>query len=549
MGNHEKHTLLMLVSGLPLMCAAGSIAQDHSPNSGMFRYPDISKNEIVFVYANDLWIVDKKGGTARPLASPPGQETFPKFNSDGDAVAFIGNYDGDRDLYTVQVSGSVPYRVTHHPGNERLNDWTNTGDLLFSYNAMAGNPSQNDLFTVSPEGGIPEMLPVPYGAVGAIDDSGEWLAYTTDSRDFRTWKRYQGGLATDIWLFNLKTKASKKITDWAGTDTTPMWNGDTVYFISDKGDESRLNVWSYNTKKDQLKQITDFADNDVKFASMGPGSSGKGEIVFQLGTEIQVLDLRNGKSKAVDIEIPGARETLRPKRVNAFGNLAGGGISSTGKRAVVEARGDIFTIPEKNGPVRQITNSSGDADRNPAWSPDGRWISYFSDKDGEYELYITQSDGKGETKQLTDGNKTYWMNAAWSPDSESILVIDKAGKMSLVDVDSGEMTAIDTDPWQTRRISLGHTIHCGSHTHVPPTHHSPRPSGSTTQKQAKNNKSHQVSSVMTILASPRRVIICTTPRTGTSHHPSMRTLDLPLSTRIPVGSLPSHSMTRSRINT
>lgn len=443
----KKTTVLAVASGLPIMISASALAQDNAPNSGMFRFPDVSKSEIVFVYANDIWVVDKKGGVARPLASPPGQETFPKFNADGTEVAFIGNYDGDRDLYTVSVNGSVPFRVTHHPGNERLNDWTNTGDLLFSYNAMAGNPAQQNLFTVSPEGGMPEKLPVPYGAVGAIDDSGEWLAYTTDSRDFRTWKRYTGGLATDIWLFNLKTFESKKITDWIGTDTTPMWNGEKVYFVSDNGDEGRLNIWSYDTKRERLEQVTEFEDNDVSFASMGPGSSGKGEIVFQLGSEIQLLDLRNGKSKAVDIQIPGARETLRPKRVNAFAQLAGGNISSTGKRAVVEARGDIFTVPEENGPVRQITDTSGSAERTPAWSPDGRWISYFSDENGEYELYITQSDGKGETKQLTKGNKTFWMNAVWSPDSETILVIDKAGIMSLVDVETGELTRVDKDPW------------------------------------------------------------------------------------------------------
>jgi len=443
----KKTTILALASGLPLMISAGALAQDSEPNSGMFRFPDVSKTEVVFVYANDLWIVDKKGGTARPLASPPGQESFPKFNADGSAVAFIGNYEGDRDLYTVKTNGGIPFRVTHHPSNERLNDWTNTGDLLFSYNAMAGNPSQQNLFTVSPDGGMPSKLPIPYGAVGSINDSGEWVAYTTDSRDFRSWKRYRGGLATDIWLYNLNTNEAQKVTDWEGTDTTPMWNGDKVYFLSDKGDEARLNVWSYDTKNNRTEQVTDFADDDVKFASMGPGSSGKGEIVFQLGSQIHLLDLRNSKTKEIEIEIPGARESLRPKRINAFAQLADGGISSTGKRAVVEARGDIFTVPEESGPVRQITNSSGAADRNPDWSPDGRWISYFSDQDGEYELYITQSDGKGETRQLTDGNKTFWMNSSWSPDSESIIVIDKAGVMSLVSLETGDMSEIDTDPW------------------------------------------------------------------------------------------------------
>ncbi|MBO6513286.1 MAG: PDZ domain-containing protein [Phycisphaerales bacterium] len=443
----KKTTKLALASGLPMIIAAGSIAQESKPHSGMFRFPDVSKSEIVFVYANDLWIVDKKGGTARPLASPAGQETYPKFNAEGESVAFIGNYDGDRDLYTVEIDGGIPHRVTHHPGNERLNDWTNTGDLLFSYNALAGNPAHQNLFTVSPEGGLPSKLPIPYGAVGSINDSGEWVAYTTDSRDARTWKRYRGGLATDIWLYNLKTNEAKKVTDWEGTDTTPMWHGDKVYYISDNGEQERLNVWCYDTKKGTNEQITEFEDNDVKFASMGPGSSGKGEIVFQLGSQIHLLDLRNKKTKAIEIDIPGSRESVRPKRLNAFNQMAGGDISSTGKRAVVEARGDIFTVPEENGPVRQMTNTSGAAERSPSWSPDGRWIAYFSDEDGEYELYITQSDGKGETRQLTDGNKTYWMNSMWSPDSETILMTDKAGNAFLVDVESGEMTHMDKDPW------------------------------------------------------------------------------------------------------
>jgi tricorn protease-like protein/C-terminal processing protease CtpA/Prc len=450
----QRHAAVFATS---ILGAIGSIAMaQDDPHPGMFRFPDVSKDSIVFVYANDLWIVDKKGGTARPLASPPGQETFPKFNDDGSSVAFIGNYEGDRDLYTVSISGGVPYRVTHHPGNERLNDWTSEG-LLFSFNALAGNPAQQQLFTVSPDGGMPEELPVPYGAVGSISDDGEWLAYTPNSRDFRTWKRYRGGLADDIWLYNLNTNEAKQITDWEGTDTAPMmWNG-SVYYLSDDGGQNRLNIWRYDIDSGKREQITEYTDNDVKFPSIGPGSSGKGEIVFQLGSRIHLLDLRNKKAKAVDIQIPGARESLRPKRINAMNFMGSGSISSTGKRAVVEARGDIYTVPSENGPVRHLTDTSGAAERTPAWSPDGKWIAYVSDEDGEYELYITQSDGKGETRQLTDGNKTYWMNIVWSPDSETILLVDKATNMYLVDVESGDKTSIGQDPWANQQgVSWSH---------------------------------------------------------------------------------------------
>lgn len=455
--------LLAAVGGLTAALAAPSSAQasaqaNNAPaNPGMFRYPDVSKSEIVFVYANDLWVVARTGGTARPLASPPGQETFPKFNPDGTAVAFIGNYDGDRDLYTVPTNGGVPQRVTHHPGNERLNDWTASHGLLFSYNAQSGNPAQQQLFTVPPEGGLPKALPIPYGAVGSITDDGQWLAYTTDSRDFRTWKRYRGGLATDIWLYNLNTNQARKATTWEGTDTAPMWHNNTLYYLSDQGPDARTNIWSYDPATDQRTQITRFGNNDVKFPSIGPGTNGRGEIVFQLGAQIYLLDLSNNNTAAVNINVPGARASLRDKRVDAAANIAAAGISSTGKRAVVEARGDIYTIPAENGPPRQITDSSGAAERLPSWSPSGKWIAYISDADGEYELYITQSDGKGETKQLTDANKTFWMTVGWSPDSKTILLIDKAGKIYLVDADSGGMTHVDTDPWANQpSVSWSH---------------------------------------------------------------------------------------------
>jgi len=435
-----------IIGGLAMILAGHAAAQqDDGAHPGMFRYPDISNNEIVFTYANDLWIVDKDGGVARPLASPPGQETFPKFNDTGDEVAFIGNYEGDRDLYISRTMGGVPQRVTHHPGNERLNDWTVNG-LLFSFNAMSGNPAQQQLFFVDPLGGMPEELPIPYGAVGSVNETGEWLAYTPNSRDFRTWKRYRGGLATDIWLYNLNTNEARQITDWEGTDTTPMWHGDSVYYLSDDGGQNRLNIWRFDVDSGEREQITEYTDNDVKFPSIGPDGGGSTEIVFQLGSRIHRLDTRTERAQAVDIEVPGARETLRPKRLNAAQNLTAGGISSTGKRLVVEARGDIFTSPAENGPVRQLTTTSGAAERMPSWSPDGRWIAYSSDADGEYEIYITQSDGMGETRQLTDGNETYWMSMDWSPDSESIVLVDKAGLISHLDVESGELTEIDKEP-------------------------------------------------------------------------------------------------------
>lgn len=452
-----KKTMLLISAAGVAFAATPLLAQQDTNHSGMFRYPDVGKDHILFVYANDIWVVDRKGGTARPVASPAGQEQHPKFSPDEQSIAFVGNYEGDRDLYTVDAQGGVPYRVTHHPGNERLLDWTPDGSLLFSFNGLSGNPAHQKLYTVNSTGGIPDSTPVPYGATGSVSPDGQWLAYTPNSRDNRTWKRYQGGLATDIWLFNLNTNESRKVTDWAGTDTIPMWHKDKVYYLSDNGEEARLNIWRYDPNKDSHEQITHFTDNDVKFPSMGPADASRGEIVFQLGTQIHLLNLSSKKSKPVEIIIPGSLESLRPKTVDASSLIQSGGISSTGKRVVAEGRGDIWTAPVENGAVRQLTNTSGASERLPTWSPDGRWIAYFSDGDGDYELYITQSDGKGETRQLTDGNQTYFMQASWSPDSKTIYTVDKSGVMNLIDVETAEVTHFDTEPLASQpTISWSH---------------------------------------------------------------------------------------------
>ncbi len=420
---------------------------DVAPHAGMLRFPDVSGSHIVFSYANDLWLVPREGGVATPLASPPGVELFPRFSPDGKSIAFMGNYDGDTDLYTLAVDGGVPVRVTHHPGTEGMCDWTPDGRLIFATNSFAGRNRQTQLFTVGAEGGLPQQIPVPYGANGTVSEDGVWLAYTPHSRDFRTWKRYRGGMATDVWLFNLKNNTSRRVTDWEGTDTIPMWRGTTVFYLSDAGPEHRLNIWSFDTTSGRGAQVTKFKDHDVKFPSMGPGQRGQGEIVFQNGADLYLLDLGGNMMSTVNVTIPGARPTLRPKPVDAKDYFSAAGISPSGKRAVVSARGDVWTAPAEHGSPRNLTRSSGAFERSPAWSPDSRWIAYFSDESGEYELYITQSDGRGETKQLTEGSGTFYFEPIWSPDSKKVAFTDKAGNVYLHVIEGGETKTIDTSPW------------------------------------------------------------------------------------------------------
>ncbi len=458
------------LTAIAIATAAGATASaQQQPDAALLRFPDISQNHIVFSYANDLWIVDKQGGTATPLTSPPGPEAFPRFSPDGNHVAFSGNYEGNRDIYTIGLPGTadagVADRVTYHPANERISDWAEIdgeSKIIFSSNSHAGIARTQQMYTVGPTGGQPHQLPIPYGTNGDISPNGEWLAYTPSDRDFRTWNRYMGGLASDVWLFNLNTLESRQMTDWGGTDTQPMWvpggDGSTVYYLSDRGDEHRLNVWAYDIAADEHTQLTDFSDFDVRFPGIGPGDNNEGEIVFQAGPSLYVLNLADNSVNSVEVTIPGDRPTLRKQNIDASNFIFDYTVSPEGDFTAVEARGDIWVLPaDKGGPQRNLTRTSGVAERDPLWSPSGRWIAYLSDETGEYEIYVTQADGRGETRQLTDDGEHYRYLSAWSPDSKKLVFTDKTGAAYLLDIESGEYEKIFTDPWANRpSISFSH---------------------------------------------------------------------------------------------
>ena len=417
------------------------------PNATMLRNPDVSAEKIVFSYADDLWVVPRSGGVANPLASPVGSEGNPRFSPDGKWIAFEGNYDGGRDLYVVPTEGGVPERWTHHPANEKLCDWTPDGQsLLFASNCFAGLSRTNQLLLTSKQTPLPSSLPVPYGENGVISPDGEWLAYTPYARDQRTWKRYRGGMASDIWLLNLKNKSSKRVTDFEGTDSYPMWHGNVLYYLSDAGPTHRLNIWSYDVNSGERVAVTSFTDFDCKTPSIGPGPSGEGEIVFQKGSSLYLLNLASKEATTVSVTIPGDRPTLRPQQIDAAEFVTSTAVSPTGQRILVSARGDIWTAPVKNGSPRQITRTSGSFERDPAWSPDGRWIAYLSDATGEYEVYVTQSDGRGETRQLTKDGSAFRYSPSWSPDSEWLTFSDKSGRLFLHHIARGETKLIVKDP-------------------------------------------------------------------------------------------------------
>jgi len=435
---------------------------DTVPDATMLRFPDVSATHIVFLYATDLWLVPREGGLASPLAGPPGLESFPRFSDDGETIAFVGNYDGNRDLYTLPRSGGVPHRVTHHPAGELLCGWTSDNRLLFSTGTLVGTGlgRQRQLATVPATGGMPEKLPVPYGVFGEISPDGRLLAYTPETRDFATWKRYRGGLASDIWVFDLEEHTSRRLTDWEGTDSQPMWHGEDLYYMSDAGPAHRLNIWRWDADRDEHEQITHFTEYDVKWPSMGPGPDGQGEIVFQNGPELFLLDLATRRSHAVQVRVPGDRPKIRPRHEDASRLISGLDISATGKRGVFEARGDLWTVPATKGPARNLSRTSGVFERSPAWSPDGKWIAYFADTTGEYELYITRSDGRGETRKLTNASSTFYFSPSWSPDSKHIVYFDKAGTLHLHTLEPDRTREIATDPYANRHsVSFSHDSH------------------------------------------------------------------------------------------
>ncbi len=437
-----------IVSQTPPAQASGA-----QPDAVMLRYPDVSASEVVFVYADDLWLVPREGGVARPLASPAGLETLPRFSADGKSIAFVGNYDGNKDLYTMPSAGGIPLRVTQHPSAETLCNWTIDGKLLFFTNGLAGRDRMVELFTVPASGGLPLKLPVPYGAFADISEDGRWLAYTPHTTDTRTWKRYRGGMSTDIWLFDLKTHASVRATDWEGTDTAPMWHGGVLYYLSDDGPSHRLNLWAFDPATKKHRQLTNFADFDVKWPALGPGSNGQGEIVFQHGPELALFDLATSTARSVQVTIPGARPKLRPRAVDAAKFIDSWDLSPSGKRAIVSARGDVWSLPAKDGSPRNLTRSSGVAERDACWSPDGKWLAWLSDASNEYEVMVAPADASSEAKAITEGGTMFRRLLCWSPDSKYLVFSDKTGSMYLQPAAGGAARLLMRDTWAGDLIS------------------------------------------------------------------------------------------------
>ena len=429
------------------LLAAVELRAQSADQYALLRKPTISKTQIAFSYGGDLWIVERSGGEAHRLTSDVGIEIDPIFSPDGTWIAFTGEYDGNEDVYVIPAAGGIPKRLTSHPSSDQAVGWTRDGKRILFRSTRDSYSGFAQLYTVGLSGGLPEVLPLPMAVEGSYSPDSSHLAYVPFTNFRESWqfqrglKHYRGGTASPIWIAKLSDSSVEKVERKDSNDSSPMWVGDKVYFLSDR--DGPVTLYVYDTSSRQVKKALASNGADIKSASAGPDV-----IVYEEFGSIHVFDPASGKDSAVDIHVSGDFPAVRPHLVNAAEQIENADISPTGARAVFEAHGEILTAPVEHGDIRNLTNSTGAAERDPAWSPDGKWIAYFSDESGEYALHLRTQDSIGDVRKINLGNPpTFYYSPKWSPDSKKIAYSDKRLNLWYVDVDGGKPVLVDTNPY------------------------------------------------------------------------------------------------------
>ncbi|MCX6573611.1 MAG: PDZ domain-containing protein [Candidatus Aminicenantes bacterium] len=419
----------------------------------VLRFPAVSNDQIVFSYAGDLYTVPLAGGVARKLtAFYEGYEAFARFSPDGSSIAFTGEYDGNREVYLIPAGGGAPKRLTYTPSlvrddisdrmgpNNLVMGWTHDGKRIVFRSRMAEwNDFNGQLYLASKDGGTAERLPLPRGGFCSFSPDDTKLAYNRIFREFRTWKRYRGGMADDIWIYDFAAKTVENITANPALDIIPMWSGDRIYFLSDRDENKRMNLYVYDLASKATRKLTGFAEFDIKFPSLGPK-----HIAFENGGYLYTFDLATEQTVRVPVVIADDLVSGRGKVVKVDNRITNYEIGPDGQRALFGARGDVFTVPAKFGNIRNLTMTPGIHERSSKWSPDGRTVAFISDKSGMEEIWLMNQDGTGEPRQLTTGGDTYKYSIRWSPDGSKILWNDKMQRLSFVDIATKAVTVVAT---------------------------------------------------------------------------------------------------------
>jgi len=450
----KKHAFLVSLFAV-LVFLQPAVSQQEAR---LLRFPAIHGNQIVFTYAGNLYTVPADGGVARRLTNDVGFEMFARFSPDGKTIAFTGQYDGNTEVYVMPAEGGVPRRLTYTATlsrddvsdrmgpNNIVMTWKDNKTILFRSRMIEPNSFKGELFTVTLDGDIPRQLPLPRGGFATYSPDGSKLAYNRVFREFRTWKRYRGGQADEVWIYDFKNKTTVPITNNPAQDIIPMWSGNTIYFISDRDEHKRMNLYSYDLATKQTKKLTSFTDYDIKFPSLGDKA-----IVFENGGYIYRYDFATSKAVKVPIVIQEDFALGRGGLLHVDKQVANYEIAPDGKRALFGARGDIFTVPAEHGATRNLTSTPGVHERDSKWSPDGKWISYISDATGEDEIYVMPQDGSAPGTQLTRNADTYKYQPLWSPDSKKLLWSDKKQRLQFVDIESKKVTLVgQATAWEIR---------------------------------------------------------------------------------------------------
>ncbi len=429
-------TVLLIV---PLALAA-TPADSGGPM--LLQQPALSESHIVFVYAGDLWKVPREGGEALRLTTGPGIESNPSFSPDGSMIAFTGEYDGNTDVFAVPASGGIPKRLTWHPAADVALGWAPDGKRVLFSSSRESYAFFRELFTVGLDGGFPEKIPLPAGYEASFSPDGSQLAYVPLARAFSAWKRYRGGRATPVWLATLSDSSIEKVPGPGSNDFNPMWAGSKVYFLSDRNGATTL--FSFDTRSKQAKEEIRNTGFDIKSASGGPGA-----IVYEQFGGLYLFDLGSGRTRPVPVRLTGDFPEVRDRLVNVSRRLRNAHLSPSAARALFEARGEILTVPAEKGDARNLTNTVSVMERDPAWSPDGKTIAYFSDESGEYAIHLAPQSGLGEVSRIALPQPGFYRGPHWSPDSKKITFVDSRLQIWYLDVETMQTHLVDKERYWT----------------------------------------------------------------------------------------------------